>query len=141
MNLQFREREPADRKTSNPLRIRVVQEAEAALADHSYVSPIDVLRGMRLLEQSNIDAWRRGQVKFLEQVIRGNLHKISSSMALFCEWARVKGLKPSETRYVRRTRNGTVDLRFSKRGEPGIEKNYRTHFVSPMLSEQKQKRL
>src|SRR5580704_18432039 len=40
-----------------------------------------------------------------------------------------------------RTRNGTVDLRFSKSGDPGIEKNYRTHYVSPALSERKQERL
>jgi hypothetical protein len=96
---------------------------------------------MQLLAQTNVDSWRKGQIDFLERVIQGNLRKISSSMAVFCKWAQAKGLKASETRYVRRTRNGTVDLRFSKSGDPQIEKNYRTHFVSPVLSEQKQKRL
>jgi len=51
--------------------------------------------------------------------------------------ARAKGLKPSETRYVRHVRSGTMDLRFSKYRDPGIEKNYRTHYVSPKLSERK----
>ncbi len=32
-------------------------------------------------------------------------------------------------------------LAFSKSGDAGIEKNYRTHYVSPALSERKQKRL
>jgi hypothetical protein len=128
-------------RTPDALRIRVAQSAEAALADHSYVSAIDVLRGMGLLAPSKVDAWRKGQVEFLERVIQGNLHKISSSMAMFREWGREKGLQPSETHYVRRTRNGTVDLQFSKSGDPEIEKQYRTHFVSPALSEQKQKRL
>jgi hypothetical protein len=42
---------------------------------------------------------------------------------------------------VRRARTGTVDLRFSKSGDPGIEKSYRTHYVSPVLSEAKQQRI
>ncbi len=60
---------------------------------------------------------------------------------MFRQWALEKGLKPSETRYVRRTRTGTVDLQFSKSGDPAIEKNYRTHYISPSLSERKQEQL
>src|SRR4051794_3233696 len=96
---------------------------------------------MGLLQSTHVDSWRKGQVDFLERSIQGNLHKISSSMEMFRRWAREKGLKPSETQYVRRTRNGTIDLRFSKSGDPQIEKNYRTHFVSPALSERKRERL
>ena len=120
---------------------RVVQAAEAALADHSIVSAVDVLCGIGLLAPTRVEAWRRGRIDFLERVIRGNPHKISSSMAMFHRWAREKRLEPSETRYVQRTRTGIVELQFSKSGDPEIEKNYRTHFVSPALSEQKQKRL
>jgi len=120
---------------------RVVRAAEEALADHSYVSAIDVLVGMRLLAPAHVDAWRKGRIESLEQVIQGNLHKISSAMALFRKWAHDNGLRPSETRYVRHTRNAIVDLRFSSSGDPKIEQNYRTHFISPALSAQKQKRL
>jgi hypothetical protein len=42
---------------------------------------------------------------------------------------------------LRTTRIGHVDLRFSKSGSPDIEQNYRTHYVSPSLSERKQERL
>ena len=128
-------------KGSQALSKRVVQAAEAALADHSYVTAIDVLCGMGLLAGSHVDLWRQGRIDFLEQVIQGNLHKISSSMAMFRQWAQQKGLKASETRYVRRTRTGIVDLRFSKSGDPEIEKNYRTHFISPGLSERKREQL
>jgi hypothetical protein len=62
-------------------------------------------------------------------------------MAIFRRWAHEKGLRPSETHYMRRTRAGTVALQFSKSGDPGIERSYRTHFVSPALSEKKQQRL
>ena len=46
-----------------------------------------------------------------------------------------------ETAYVRRAPSGQVDLRFSVSGDAGIERNYRTHYVSPALSERKQQQL
>ena len=120
---------------------RVLQAAEAALARQQYVSAVDVLCGTGLLAPTHVDSWRKGRIDFLERVIQGNLRKISLSMAIFRRWAQEKSLKPSETRYVRRTRTGTVALRFSKSGDPKIEKSYRTHYVSPALSERKQQRL
>lgn len=120
---------------------RVIQAAEAALSDHQYVSAIDVLVGMGLLAPTHLENWRRGRVDFLERVIQGNLKKISASMAAFRRWAREKGLRPSETRYMRHGRGGAQELRFSKTGDPGIEQSYRTHYVSPVLSERKQQRL
>jgi len=116
---------------------RVVRAAEAALAHHQYVAAVDVFSGMGLLTASHITDWRKGRIDFLERVIGVNLKKISLCMAAFRHWAHAKGLKPSETRYVRRTRGGTLDLRFSKSGNPNVEKGYRTHFVSPVLSERK----
>jgi hypothetical protein len=120
---------------------RVVRAAEAALSRQQYVSAIDVFCGMGLLLSGQVDAWRKGQIDFLERVIQGNLSKISSSMAIFRRWAKEKDLKPSETDYVRGTRSGTLPLRFSKSGDMAIEKSYRTHYVSPKLSELKQQRL
>ena len=76
---------------------RVVQAAEAALADHLYLSAIDVLCGIGLLAPTRVDSWRKGRIDYLERAIQGNLHKISSSMAMFRQWALEKGLKPSET--------------------------------------------
>jgi hypothetical protein len=123
------------------LESRVHRAAEAALARQQYVSAIDVLCGMGLLTSVQVDSWRKGRVDFLERVIQGNLKKISLSMAMFRGWAKEKGLKPSETQYVRHSRTGKVALQFSKSGNPEIEKSYRTHFVSRELSEKKQQRL
>ena len=61
-------------------------------------------------------------------------------MSMFRQWAAAKGLKPSETRYVRSGRR-TVDSLFSKSGDPATEKNYRTHYISPTLSARKKRRL
>ncbi len=123
------------------LKKRVVSAAEAALAHHQHVSAIDVLTRTGLLAPTHVESWRKRRIDFVERVIEANLKNISQSMAMFREWALEKGLKPSETRYVRRTRNGTVDLQFSKSGDPAIEMSYRTHYVSPSLSERKQERL
>ena len=120
---------------------RVVSAAEAALAHHQYVSAIDVLTRTGLLAATHVESWRKGRIDFLERAIQANLNKISQSMAMFRQWALEKGLKPSEKRYVRRTRTGALDLQFGKSGDPAIEENYRTHYVSPALSERKQERL
>jgi hypothetical protein len=120
---------------------RVARAAETALSGQQFVSPIDVLCGMGLLLPTHVDSWRKGRVDYLERLIQGNLHKISSSMEIFRRWAREKGLKPSETSYVRRARSGIIPLQFSKSGDPAIEKNYSTHYISPALSERKQEKL
>ncbi|MGB7848130.1 MAG: hypothetical protein WBL63_21145, partial [Candidatus Acidiferrum sp.] len=88
---------------------RVLQAAEAALSRQKYVSAIDVLCGMGPLAPTQVESWRKGRIDFLERVIQGNLKKISLSMSMFRQWAKAKGLEPSETRYVRRTRSGTGD--------------------------------
>src|SRR6266702_1415646 len=61
-------------------------------------------------------------------------------MAEFRRWARARGLQPSETAYVARTRDRRA-LRFSASNDPGIEQAYRTHWISPELSERKRDRL
>lgn len=122
---------------SERLKRRVVDAAEQALTHHKYVSSLDILKGSGLLTPAQIESWRKGQIDFLERVIQTNLSRISLAMRIFRKWALGKGLKPSETRYVRRVRGAAIDLQFSKSGDPGIEKSYRTHYVSPDLSERK----
>lgn len=59
---------------------------------------------------------------------------------MFRRRARDRGLSPSETAYAARTRDRR-QLRFSKSGDPAIERAYRTHWVSPALSDRKRERL
>lgn len=112
---------------------RVYRAAEAALVRQHYFSAIDVLCGMGLLASSAVDSWRKARIDFLESEIQGSPNKISSSIAIFQRWAQEKGLKPSETEYVRPARSGTVPLQFFLSGDPRIEKLFRTHYVSPAL--------
>lgn len=112
---------------------RVVRAAEAALAERKFVTSIDVLVGLGWLEPRRVQEWRQGRVDCLERVVVASLGKISTAMRCFRRWARERGLKPSETGYVARTR-GRQALRFSRSGDPEIEWAYRTHWVSPELS-------
>ena len=119
---------------------RVIKAAEEALAAKGYVSPIDVLPGIRWLDPGMEKRWRQGRIICLEAAIQTNLPRISEAMKLFRAWAKAKSLRPSETAYVARTPQRQA-LRFSRYGDPKIEANYCTHWVSPELSETKRERL
>ena len=128
---------PENRKKLND---RVIRAAEATLAAQKYVSPVDVLVGIGWLDPGALKRWRQGQVDYLERVMQTNLPRTSEAMKLFRSWATAKGLTPSETRYVARTPSRQT-LRFSKSGNPTIERLYRTHWISGELSQRKQERL
>lgn len=119
---------------------RVRRVAEQLLAEQQYVRPLDVLLGLGWLAPSHADQWRQGRVGCLEQVVQANLGKISTAMAELRAWATAEGLVASETAYPARTRDRRP-LRFSVSGDPSIERAYRTHWVSPTLSERKRERL
>jgi hypothetical protein len=120
--------------TRQDLEQRVTRAAEAALAEKRFVSAIDVLLGLGWLAPWHLDQWRQGRVESLESVVQANLSKVTVAMAAFRCWARDRGLNPSETDYLARTRDRR-QLRFSVSADTGIERAYRTHWVSPDLSQ------
>jgi hypothetical protein len=119
---------------------RIAEAAEAVLASEKFVSPIDVLVNIGWLPQSAVDGWRRGRLPYLEQGAQVNLSKLTTAMGLFRSWALDRGLKPSEAAYVGSGRDRR-QLRFSASGDEAIERFYRTHWISPELSENKRQRL
>jgi hypothetical protein len=125
---------------TDKLERRVAEAAEAALAERGFVTAVDVLVSIGWLAPARVDEWREGRVEYLERTVQVNLTKITAAMKSFRAWARERGLLASETAYVSRTRDRRP-LRFSKGGDPEIERAYRTHWVSPALSEAKRKRL
>ena len=119
---------------------RVTQAAEATLAEQSYVSAVDVLLRLGWLAPSHLDLWRQGRVECLERMVQAGLDKQSTAMRALRTWATRRGLTPSETAYLARTRDRR-HLQFSASGEPDIELAYRTHWVSPDLSARTAERL
>jgi hypothetical protein len=107
---------------------RVVRAAETALAARGYVSAIDVFMGAELVEPDAVMLWRKGSLPYFERIVKTNLSRISLALSIFQQWAHGRGLKPSETDYVRK-KSGGQRLRFSKSGNPNLERIYRMHYV------------
>jgi hypothetical protein len=125
--------------TRQDLEQRVTRVAEAVLAEQQFVSAIDVLVGLGWLAPSHVDTWRQGRVEALEQVVQANLAKSSAAMAALRQWAQNRGLNPSQTDYIARTRDRR-ELRFSASADADIERAYRTHWVASDLSRDAVKR-
>ena len=114
--------------------------AEAALQQRKFVTPIDVLTGVGWLHPSHVDAWQQGRIEYLEALVAVEPAKASAALSSLRRWAVERGLQPSETSYLARSRGRAV-LRFSASGDPDAELAYRTHWVSPELSERQRARL
>jgi hypothetical protein len=128
------------RGDASKLERRVVDAAEATLTRQKSVAPIDVLVGIGWLPWSWVDTWRQGRVETIEQVAAVRPDRLATALELLRRWAERKGLEPSEVAYVARTRDRRA-LRFSADGDAEVERAYRTHWISPELSEAKRERL
>ena len=106
-----------------------------------YAAPADVFRDLGLLSEKDYRSWKAGRVDTLERVIQTNLNKINKIMKEVQSYARRQGLKPSFTVY--KANGSKRPLRFSKSGDPSIERSYATHYVdsarTAQLKEEKQR--
>jgi hypothetical protein len=118
----------------------VADAAKVALAERQQVSVIDVLVGLGWLHPSNVDRWERGRIEYLELAVFVGSEKIAAALEALLDWARERELRPREMGYSARARDPRP-LRFSADGDPEIERLYRTHWVSPEMSEAGRERL
>ena len=93
-----------------------------------YASPVNLLLEIGMLPKEKYEQWRGGRVDYLERVCTANLHQLALVLTTARAFALKHGLKQSQTVYVSYGPQ-KKRLRFSKSGEPGIEKHYATHFV------------
>jgi hypothetical protein len=119
---------------------RVLRAAEAALTSQNHVSVVDVFVRMGWLDPGATRRWQQGQIPYLEASVQANPLRVSEALELFRSWATGKSLLPSETDYVAQNLQ-RQRLRFSASGDPSTEQAYRTHWMSPTLSEKKRGRL
>jgi hypothetical protein len=119
---------------------RVVRAAEVTLETQRFASPLDVLVGIGWLPPSRVAEWRQGRVECLEDALSAKPSTIAEAMAAFSSWATERALVPSETAYVAQTRDRR-QLRFTRAGDAEAERAFRTHWVSPELSERGRERL
>lgn len=115
------------------LKDKIYSVVNSILEEKIYISPVDVLMGAGILSVEDYENWRFGRVPYLEKVCKTSLSKLSFVMKELRTYAREKHLKPSWTAYNQWGVKGRkVPLRFSKSGDPSIEKAYATHFIVPM---------
>jgi hypothetical protein len=110
------------------------------LANDQYVAPVDVLMRIGWLDANTEKRWRLGQVESVEHALQVNPARVSEAMETFRAWADGKGLLASEAAYVARTPQREI-LRFSRSGDPAVERFWRTHWVSPKLPARKREQL
>ncbi|WP_158882555.1 DUF2293 domain-containing protein [Amycolatopsis anabasis] len=126
--------------SSEKLRRRVVTAAETALTRSKYVAPVEVLNALGWLPAPRVDEWRRGQLPHLEQATAVDAGKIVEALEYLSGWARERSLRPSETAYLASTRDRR-NLRFTAAADERVELAFRTHWVSPELSDKRRAQL
>jgi hypothetical protein len=119
---------------------RVVAAAEVALARSRSVSPIDVVTGIRWLPPHLVDEWRQGRIDYLEQHITARPENRLHALSFLRKWAERSGLQRMEVEYLAASRDRRP-LRFTAGGDPAVELTYRTHWISPDLSDAARERV
>lgn len=122
------------------LQRRVTAAAEAALAERHYVAPVEVFVALRWIGPSLVTDWRRGLFSPLLRKIPVNPAKVRAVCEHLADWARQRGLTPSETVYLAGTRDRRP-LVFADETDEEAERRFRTHWVSPELTENRRQRL
>lgn len=105
--------------------------------DRGFAAPVDVLMDIGVLQKDKYEDWRFGRISYLERVCTINLHKLSTIRRQMRVYAQNAGLKPSFCYYKQwgtkkkggQGRKPVIPLRFSKSGNPDVERWYATHFV------------
>jgi hypothetical protein len=116
--------------TRAKLQARVAAAAEAALREKRYVSPVDVLVGVGWVAEPHVESWRHGRVEHLEQLTAVGADRVDAALAVLEEWARGRGLEPTEVDYTAATRDRTA-LVFTADRDPVRERGYRIHWAAP----------
>ncbi len=104
---------------------KIIAVVASVLARQRFVAPVDVFLGMEYLRADDLARWRRGEIQYLERVLRCNLSKASAILRILGFHAHDLNLGTSFTAYTHRKKT----LRFSKSGARPIEDAYARHFI------------
>lgn len=116
---------------------KVVRAVGEILAYSEVVAPVDVFVHLKLLSKTDLESWRFGRVPYLEKVIGCGLDKTSHILRILRMHVHDLNMIPSHTAYVRLGEGPRTPLRFTKTGEPKLEKAYSRHFLKPGLKPRK----
>lgn len=115
-------------------REKVLAAARRAVSDvlreKGCVTIVDVLVAMGRLAPARVEDWRFGRVPHLERVIAGNLAVLSAIGREVRTTCHALGLEPTVKDNRSWGRGRKHVLRFSRSGEPAIERAYATRWTS-----------
>jgi len=89
------------------------------------------------LTQKDFEAWRRGQVPYLERVFSGSLSKANRILRIIGFHVHDLNMVSSKTVYRQWGKSKKRILRFSKSGDPKIEEAYSRHYLWNRSQEKK----
>lgn len=114
---------------------KVVKATAELLKDSDEVSPLKIMIKMGNITPQGYDAWRRGQVPYLEKVFQGNLSKACRCLRIIN--FHVHDLNMTPTHHTYRQINGKKKLRFTKSNLENMENSYSTHYRRNRSQEKK----
>lgn len=120
---------------NSELHKKALQATDPLLEEKGYICFVDIFMKLGYLDAGDYEKWRRGQIPYLEKVIKVNLKKIQfvlKSVKANCERGK---LKASKTIYKTWGKGSKKSLRFSKSGASNIEQLYSTHWLRPKKEE------
>lgn len=115
----------------DPMYPQVERAVAAILASSKVVAPVDVIVRLGWLSTADLENWRFGRVPYLERVIRCNLTRLSRFLRIIGFHCHDLNLTASQTAYVKWGKGRRTALRFTKTGDPALERVYARHFVWP----------
>ena len=107
---------------------RVVRAMARILIRSDVVAPVDVLIEMGNLTKKNHEAWRAGQIPYLERVLQGSLSKADRILRIIGFHAHDLQMVPIQAVYRQRGTGKDRALRFSKSGTKRLEEAYSRHY-------------
>jgi len=103
--------------------------ANSLVHEKGYVCSVDVLMKLGYLSITDYREWRFGKIDYLERACRINLNALSLMNKAIREFSRRRHLSEAWTEYNQHGCKTKRRLRFSKSGNPRIEKLYATHYL------------
>jgi len=116
---------------------QVVRAIARILAKSDVVATVEVLMEMGNLSEKNYDAWRKGQVPYLERVFEGSLSKANRILRIIGFHVHDLNMVPKHTQYHQWGKGKKRALRFSKSGDKKIEEAYSRHYLWNQPAENK----
>lgn len=122
---------------SKNLNIRVPRAAADALEINGYVSPIELLLQMHLLQSAHLRQWEKGVFKCLYPSIQGGSQKRADIYRIFTIWVRNNDLVQFEATLRTSGRDQSHELQITVDANPETERFFRTYYAPADITKRK----